>query len=262
MRFVWLVPRLVCPKRRQHVHFLSLSIHALGARLSAQRCGSCWLTRAGRMAGMCGHAAHRPEPRCGLVHEQQACPRLLDTEQRCRHVEECDSASTPGGPYGLSRSAPSARHSLCRSLLPGRASQVLLPPITHHRSPVNCQPAVRAGTVDGGCQALPFNANNIRSTQLRSARACWQAGAVAVRLLGTPGVLWCSGAPRPKLGWAAAKGRPGRPDWCGRFVYSQSRAEGRMGGQGCSRGSRYTKSEQSRAHQPWNIPQPLPMELS
>ena len=78
--------------------------------------------------------------------------------------------------------------------------QVLLPPITHHRSPVNCQPAVRAGTVDGGCQALPFNANNIRSTQLRSARACWQAGAVAVRLLGTPGVLWCSGAPRPKLG--------------------------------------------------------------
>ena len=78
--------------------------------------------------------------------------------------------------------------------------QVLLPPITHPRSPVNCQPAVRAGTVDGGCQALPFNANNIRSTQLRSARACWQAGAVAVRLLGTPGVLWCSGAPRPKLG--------------------------------------------------------------
>ena len=47
---------------------------------------------------------------------------------------------------------------------------------------------------------LPCNANNTRVTRLGAEQACWQAGAVAVRLVVTPRVPWCSGAPRPKLG--------------------------------------------------------------
>ena len=107
--------------------------------------------------------------------------------------------------------------------------------------------------VAGDRLELPLTLKNIGAAWLSSAWSRKDAGAIAVRLVGTAVLRGCRRAPRPRLG------RRLRVD-----VIVQSNLADRHGLAGHRGGRRVvwggsgepltTRSKQSRAHQSWNYP--------
>ena len=119
-----------------------------------------------------------------------------------------------------------------------------------------CLTAECMDVVAGGWLELALIIIHAGAARQSSARPCKDAGAIAVRLVGTAVLRGCRRAPRPRLG------RRLRVD-----LIVQSNLADRPGLAGHRGGRRVvwggsgepltTRSKQSQAHQSWNYPKPL-----